>query len=191
MMRPMAPTDRERWDTRYADMGEVEPAAPLRLGSVIDRIPTSGRMLDLACGTGAQSLWGAQRGLRVDAVDISPQGVAVLVAAAERLGLDGSIEPHVVDLDDGLPEALDGPYDLVVVQRYRAPEVLALLTGRLMPGGVLVATVLSEVGLDAEPGPFHAPAGELERVLAGTGLETLLSVEADGLATIVGRQPAG
>jgi SAM-dependent methyltransferase len=186
----MADADRDRWDVRYAAApSEVEPVAPDRLRPVIDRVPTSGRALDVACGTGAQTLWAAHRGLHVDAFDISPIAVEHLLAAARSQGVAPMIDARSADLDAGLPDEAAGPYDLVIVQRFRAPHLYSQLLERLGPGGVLVVSVLSEVGVAGRPGPFHAVAGELERSFAGCHVETLLSQEADGLATVVLQRP--
>lgn len=196
----MADADREHWDRRHAVPSQagssqagssqrVEPRRPERLDPLIDRVPASGRMLDVACGTGAQSLWAARRGLGVDALDISPRAIDRLVAAADELGVAGLVDARVVDLDHGLPVDLTGPYDLVLMQRFRAPHLLPELVARSAPAGLVVVSVLSEVGLDGEPGRFHASEGELEREVAAFGLETLLSIEADGLATIVLAHP--
>lgn len=58
----------------------------------------------------------------------------------------------------------------------------------LRPGGVLVTTVLSTVGLEGEAGPFHAPPGDL--VCAFRDLDVVIerSVELDGEATLVARR---
>ena len=189
----MADEDRERWDERYASAPEVvEPSAPERIGVVLDRIPVTGRALDVACGLGAQSLWAAERGLHVTALDVSPTATSVVAAAADRAGLADRVEAHTHDLDRGLPEDLPAPFDLVIVQRFRAPNLYPELVRCLAPHGVLVVSVLSEVGHAGEPGPHHAIAGELEEAFVdtplGADLEVLASHEADGLATIVLRR---
>ena len=85
------------------------------------------------------------------------------------------------DLDAGLP--VDGPYDLVVCQRFRSPALYAELAAVLAPSGLLVLTVLSEV--DEEPGRFRADRGEL--AAAFPTLETLVHEEGGGEATLVAR----
>jgi SAM-dependent methyltransferase len=186
----MAEVDQQRWDDRYtAAPSVVEPVAPDRLDAVMGRLPASGRALDVACGTGAQTLWAAHRGLHVDAVDISPIAIDRLLAAAHSCGVASRVDVHAADLDTGLPGDLAGPYDLVIVQRFRAPHLYPQLVERLAPGGVLVVSVLSAVGLDGEPGPFHAAPGELDRAFAGRDLETWSSQESDGLATVVLQRP--
>ena len=74
---------------------------------------------------------------------------------------------------------------MVVCQLFRDPRRYADLVAALAPGGLLAITVLSEV--DAEPGPFRAPPGELRA--AFSGLETLLDRERDGEATLLARRP--
>jgi hypothetical protein len=44
------------------------------------------------------------------------------------------------------------------------------------------------VGLRAEPGPFHAPPGELIDVFRELDVDILRSLEADGEATLVARR---
>ena len=58
----------------------------------------------------------------------------------------------------------------------------------LEPGGVLVITVLSQVGLDGEPGPFHAPPGDLVCAFRQFDVDVVRSVELDGEATLVARR---
>jgi SAM-dependent methyltransferase len=171
-------SDRERWDARFDGLRAGEPAPP---GALVGRehlVPTSGRALDLACGRGTVAVWLARRGLTVDAVDVSPVGLA---AGRE---LAGATPVHWIeaDLDDGLPVA--GPYDVVVCQRFRAPSLYAALADLVTPGGLLVVTVLSEVGDTG--GPFRAPPGEL--LAAFSHLEVRHHEEGDGEARLVARR---
>jgi SAM-dependent methyltransferase len=169
--------DRERWDARFAGLGPGEPTPP---GALLGRehlLPASGRALDLACGRGAVAVWLARRGLAVDAVDVSP----VALAAGRALAGDTPVHWVAADLDDGLPVA--GPYDVVVCQRFRAPALYPVLAAALAVGGLLVVTVLSEVGDGG--GSFRAAPGEL---LAAFGhLAVLHHEEAGGQAHLVAR----
>ena len=133
----------------------------------------------MACGRGGVAVWLARRGLAVDAVDVSPVGLAAGARLAAAAGVAGRIRWIAHDLDAGLPAGCRGPYDVVVCQLFRDPRRYADLVAALAPGGLLAITVLSEV--DAEPGPFRAPPGELRA--AFRGLETLLDRERDGEAT--------
>jgi SAM-dependent methyltransferase len=147
-------------------------------------VPAGGRALDVACGRGAVAVWLAERGLAVDAVDVSPVAVADGARLAERCGTGARVRWWCHDLDAGLPAACAGPYDVVVCQRFRAPSLYPALVELLGPRGLLVVTVLSEVG--DEPGPFRAPPGELENAFGG--LEVLLHTEQDGVASLLGRK---
>jgi SAM-dependent methyltransferase len=148
-------------------------------------LPAGGRALDVACGRGAVAVWLAERGFTVDAVDVSEVAVADGAALAERYGAGDRVRWWRHDLDAGLPEGCAGPYEVVVCQRFRDPALYPVLGGRLAPGGLLVVTVLSEVG--DGPGPFRAPAGEL--LTAFAGMTPLAHTERDGEASLVARRP--
>ena len=161
------------------------------------------RALDVACGRGAVALWLRERGFAVDAVDVSPVAVSAGRAAADdpanerhsrpegvdesaaRSERGGVVRWHLHDLDSGLPPDCVGPYDVVVCQRFRDARLYPALLGALGPGGLLVVTVLSQVG-DA-PGAFRAAPGELRAAFGD--LTVLVDEERDGLATLVATRP--
>jgi SAM-dependent methyltransferase len=145
-------------------------------------LPAPGRALDVACGRGTVAVWLAQRGFAVDAVDVSPAALRSGRALAAEHGVAG-VRFVRADLDAGL--SVDGPYSLVVCQRFRDPALYPALAGALAPGGLLVITVLSEV--DEEPGRFRARPGEL--VAAFAELEVLAHEEGNGEATLLARRP--
>lgn len=182
----MADADRERWDARHAvavAAGAAAPAPPDALRGRTELLPAGGRALDVACGRGTVAVWLAARGYAVDAVDVSP---IALDAGRELAARDGvTVRWRLHDLDAGLPG--DGAYDVVVCQRFRDPARYPELVARLAPGGLLVVTVLSEVG--EGPGPFRAPAGELRAAFGA--LDVLHHVERDGEASIVARAVTG
>ena len=70
------------------------------------------RILDLGCGQGRDALFIARAGHDVDGVDISPNGIRDLDAAARREGL--SIEGIVADIVDFTP---DGQFDVILIDR--------------------------------------------------------------------------
>jgi SAM-dependent methyltransferase len=181
----VADADRERWDARHAvavAAGGVGPGPPDALRGRTELLPPGGRALDVACGRGTVAVWLAARRFAVDAVDVSPVALDAGRELAARKGVTVQWWRH--DLDAGLPGA--GTYDVVVCQRFRDPARYPELAARLAAGGLLVVTVLSEVG-DA-PGPFRAPAGELRAAFGA--LDVLHHVERDGEASIVARVAA-
>lgn len=180
--------DRRRWDDRYLDAGPpaARPPDAVSAAGRVDDVPTAGRALDVACGTGAVALWAAARGLATIALDVSGVAIQLLSNAAAEAKLD--VDAQRVDLDDGLPEDL-GLFELVVCQRFRDRDLISALPALVAPGGWLVVTVLSEVDAEA-PGPFHAPAGELAELLpvGEAGWSLVADVEAAGEASVVLRR---
>ena len=185
--------DRTRWDERHSGRPTARPARPEAITdrpAILEEVPTAGRALDLACGTGAVTLWLAERGLDVVAVDVSPVAIDLAARAADELALGERVTARVVDLDDGIGEAIRGgaPYDVVVCQRFRDRRLYAPIVDLLVPGGLAIVTVLSTVGLDGEPGDFHAAPGELTAAFGDLDVDVLLDREGDGLASIVVRR---
>jgi predicted O-methyltransferase YrrM len=179
--------DGPRWNERYAATVDVDarmPEAFERWPELVERLPRSGRAVDVASGPGATTLWLGQRGLDVVALDVSQTAIDVLRRAASARGLAERVDARAIDLDDGLPADLT-EVDLVLCQRFRDPRLYEPMLDRLCVGGVLVVTVLSTVGA-AAAGAFHAPAGELAAAFgAAARCEILHSHEGDGVAHLV------
>ncbi len=93
-------------------------------------LPPGGSALDLACGHGRHSLWLAQQGLRVTAVDRDQNALAELSAGQP------SIQTLQADLE-GQPWPLPGQtFDAVVVTNYLWRPLWPHIVGSLAPGGV-------------------------------------------------------
>jgi SAM-dependent methyltransferase len=106
--------ERRRWDERYTT-GEYRPRtepSPFVVAATA-RIPR-GRALVLACGTGRNALYLAERGFQVEGVDISAVAIGQAREEAERRGLE--VEFRVADLD--AMELTPGAYDLITMVRY-------------------------------------------------------------------------
>ncbi|MEO6653626.1 MAG: class I SAM-dependent methyltransferase [Ilumatobacteraceae bacterium] len=178
--------DAERWNARYLGKVTGEPSMPKGLGGI--ELARGGRCLDVACGLGEQSLWAIRQGYEVVAIDASDGAITALNSATMSAGVREQVETRVADLGDGLPADLAGTCQLVICQRFRDPALYPQLVYALVPDGVLVITVLSVVGADGEPGPFHAPPGELVVAFRDLDVEILRSVELDGESTLVARR---
>ena len=165
------------WEARFAALGPGEPGPPDALDGRPDLLPAGGRALDVACGRGTVAVWLALRGFTVDAVDAAPAGLALGARTAAGHGV--TVRWVEADLSAGLPVA--GPYDVVVCQRFRDPTLYPALAAALAPGGLLVVTVLSEVG--DRGGRFRAAPGELSAAFGH--LDVLVDLEGDGEATVV------
>ena len=182
--------DARRWDDRYRSADAVTPTAPEVLrgrDDLVASIPTAGRALDVACGLGGATLWLAERGLDVTALDVSAVSIDRVGAAARTRGLAGRVTAVRVDLDDGLP-AEPSRVDVVVCQRFRAPRLYGAIADRLEIGGIGIVTVLSTVGASGPTGQFHAAPGELDAAFTQPRLDLLHRHEGGGLASAVFRR---
>ena len=181
----MTAVDRMRWNSRYAIAESSFKPQPPELFDKLGFLPTEGRALDIACGRGACSVWLAQRGLQVDAVDISD----IALQSAARLASDHGVQqrlrlwPH--DLDEGLPHGLGDGFAVIICQRFREPRLYPLLNRLLAPHGLLAITVLSSVG--GRAGRFCAEPGEL--LSAFGSLQVLAHRETCGEAALLARAP--
>jgi 2-polyprenyl-3-methyl-5-hydroxy-6-metoxy-1,4-benzoquinol methylase len=182
--------DAERWNQRYAATSAADACAPEALERWPDLtvlLPAEGRCIDIASGPGAVTLWLAARGLDVTALDASGVAIDVLESAATAAGLSNRIDARVIDLDDGLPQDLHD-LDLIVCQRFRDTALYPTIIERLRPGGLAIITVLSTVGA-REPGPFHAPEGELLQAFGSDPrCDIIHDLERDGVAHLVARR---
>ncbi len=144
---------RSDWDRRWAEERDLPRTVPGWVAELSDELPTHGRGLDVAAGAGRLAVYMARRGLDVDAVDISPVGLALAREAARDEGL--KLKTVVRDLvQQGLP---DGSYDLIACFHYRQSGLFDRLPAALSPGGL----VLAEVEMGA--GPERSLPNELLR----------------------------
>jgi SAM-dependent methyltransferase len=129
----MSNEDRDKWNQRYAE-GSDRKSNPVNLLS--DWLPklAAGRALDVACGAGRNSIFMAEAGFQVDAIDISREGLKEAGKKADRLGLTLNLIEH--DLDE--PYRFDTDYDLIVILWYVNLELIRHLCHCLSPGGYLL-----------------------------------------------------
>jgi SAM-dependent methyltransferase len=177
----VAETDRVRWDDRHAGRVGGNPGLPDVFARYVDAVPTTGHVLDLACGSGSASVWLAERGLMVWGIDVSAVAIEQARELAHRNDVTDRCRFSVVDLDEGLPPG--PPVEMILCHRFRDPRLYPAIVDRLIAGGLLAISVLSEVG--AQPGPFRAAAGELADAFAD--LQTLAAGEGDGQAWLLAR----
>lgn len=127
-------SDRQHWESRYADAGAPSTRAPSSfLVAQRHRLPR-GRALDLACGDGRNALDLARHGWRVDAIDFAHAALARLLAAARREEL--ALDAFAADLEQ-FPLPTDR-YDVVVNCRYLQRSLCRAITTSLRSGGMVV-----------------------------------------------------
>jgi SAM-dependent methyltransferase len=107
-----------------------------------------GRALDLACGSGNNAIWLADRGWHVTGVDRS------------RTIDDPRIEVHIADLEKHEFTIEPGTWDLIVMSYYLQRDLFPAVRQGLAPGGVaIIIAHMFEPGYEQSRFSFHA--GEL------------------------------
>jgi SAM-dependent methyltransferase len=134
------PGSEEFWDARYASADRVWSGQPNpQLVTDVSGV-TPGRALDVGAGEGADSIWLAEQGWTVVAVDISSIALDRGRRQAEASGVADRITwVHADLLTDPLP---GGPFDLVSVEFMHLPlaertELFRRCIGVVGQGGLL------------------------------------------------------
>ncbi len=139
------PTDtpHQFWENRYAPQTERQRGKAGKFLQTYVSLLDPGKVLELGCSTGDDSLWLAEQGWQVTGVDISPSAVAT----ATRLATEHSLKAHThfvcADLcEEDLPAET---FDLVTALYFQSPfedfprgEILHKAAQQLKPGGHLL-----------------------------------------------------
>lgn len=161
--------DRDSWERRWSrvltDGGHAVEQRPPNadLCAEAAALPP-GRALDAGAGHGAETLWLAERGWHVTAVDFSATALAHGRAAAERLdaGVAGRLQWIVADLSTWSPEP--GAYDLVSCLYVHVAGSVGAMVRRLAagvaPGGILL--LVGHRPVDPATGEPTAAAGQTQ-----------------------------
>ena len=92
----MSNLDREKWNQRYVEDSYRKNNPVTLLQDWLPDIPR-GKALDVACGAGRNTICLAQAGYRVDAIDISPEGLKKARQKAAEQGLEVNWIEHDLD----------------------------------------------------------------------------------------------
>ena len=136
---PRRVPSRRRWDHRYATLhpeARLEPT-PF-VASCLPKLPVRGLALDIAAGAGRHAIALARRGLQVDAVDISWQGLQMARRRASKAGLTAGKQIHFIVADVERPWLPRRGYDVIVVSFFLHRPLFPLIKEQLLPGGWLV-----------------------------------------------------
>ncbi len=163
----MSEDEKRHWQEKYSRDDydpELEPSV-LLTEWVDDRPP--GRALDLACGTGRNALYLAERGFEVTAVDISPRALELAEQKAREKGL--TVNWIAADLDT---YAIEGQYDLIVISFFSVNKGMVLpIIDALKHGGTLLCEnhmlPPSASEDEARKHRFHLRPGELRHLFPG------------------------
>ena len=204
--------DSRQWDERYSRPEFEWKTEPNQfVAAELAGLPPS-RALDLAAGEGRNSVWLAERGWRVTAVDFSGVGLDKGRKLSSARGVsDGQIDWLVADLLDYNPPP--HTFDLVLIAYlHLEPNARATVFGRaaaaLAPGGTLfavghdVANLTEGTGGPQDPAVLYTAdalradlpglrvihAGQVRRVVHNddgdaTAIDTLVLCQQDGTVT--------
>ncbi|HTB76520.1 MAG TPA: class I SAM-dependent methyltransferase [Polyangiaceae bacterium] len=132
------------YDERLQPVGWIRRALWRHFGQLFH---AGDHVLDVGCGTGSDTLHLASRGVRVTAVDVSPEMVQRLRAKLARASLEARVDVHIGDIAEIVRE-LTGPFDGIVssfaaLNTVDLPSFVPHAARALRPGGRLVAHLLS------------------------------------------------
>ena len=136
---------------------------------LVQMVEPGARVLELGCGTGLDTLALARRGLRVVALDLSPEMIARLARKAEGAGLEGCIEARVGDVGT-LEAAPEDGFDAVfstfaALNTVADPaSVAAAAARRLRSGGKMLVHLLAPAGAGHR---HHDQTGEHTATISG------------------------
>jgi tellurite methyltransferase len=184
---------RTTWNNRWRDKAD-DPWEPDPWLLKIRPLLPGGRVLDIACGRGRNTLFLAEQGMSVTAIDVSEEALAQLASEAARRNLP--VKTRWVDLEAD-PQLPDPAFDVVLDFFYLHRPILPQLRRAVRPGGVAVLRTFSSAG-SFPGGPdnpdFVLSPGELleifvdwEILLHEEGIEP--SRKGGSLAGIVARRP--
>lgn len=162
--------DRQRWNDKYASGSHASTVPSAAIVDLAERLPPSGRAIDVAGGAGRHAIWLAQRGLDVTLADVSDLGLQM---AAERARAAGcSIQCLRTDLQaSAFPP---GPWDLILSVHFLWRPLFPEFAANLAPGGklVVVQPTLTNLQRHAKPpAPFLLEDGELPTLVANLRIE--------------------
>ena len=137
-----------RWNKKYRSVSEETFAEPDALLIEYQALLTGGaRVLDVACGAGANALFAALRGCRVVGVDASLEGLRIAANRAKDAGVSLSLINLDLEVWRPPPEC----FDLVMVFRYLNREIFPSLESTLCSGGVMIYNTFNRNLLEQKP----------------------------------------
>lgn len=159
---------RQKWDQRYAGFDVQERRQPIPfVMSCLPQLPAEGLALDIAAGAGRHTLALARHGLRVDAIDISWQGLQLIRQRAVEAQFSlGQIRFIVADIERTWP--LRSQYDVILVSFFLYRPLFPIIKNCLFPDGRLIYETFTVEQLNQPDRPrmarpdFYLKPGELQ-----------------------------
>jgi tellurite methyltransferase len=120
--------DRIKWNKKY--LNRPEPEKPSDIVINFSEMAGTRRALDIACGTGRNSVYLAQKGFTVDAVDISDVGLKNFRAK--------NLPINIICADLDQFDISPNLYDLIINIRYLNRRLFPYIKEGLVSGGFLI-----------------------------------------------------
>ena len=131
----MSQQDRAKWNAKYTAAGHEAFSEPSRVLTGLDAIlPSSGRAIDIAGGTGRHAIWLAARGLDVTLADISTVGITLARRRARAAGV--MLATLEIDFDE--QPFPSGPWDLILSCCFLDRALIGTFADYLAPGGMAI-----------------------------------------------------
>ncbi|GJM39962.1 MAG: hypothetical protein DHS20C20_02440 [Ardenticatenaceae bacterium] len=164
--------DAKKWNGRYQTDGHYrqQGKASQLLQEYAHLLPKNGAVLDAAAGVGVNTLFLAQLGISMIALDISEVGLRLLRKKAKGLGV--VVETAVFDLTT--PHFPKNCVDAVINFRFLERATFPAYKKAVRPGGLIFFETFIHTGAGETPSYFLEP-GELHRAFAD--FEIVHSVE--------------
>lgn len=123
------------WDERFRKGNyPLDPDPSPVLQQYVETFP-AGRALDIATGTGRNSVFLAEQGYTVDALDKSREGLKIARENAEKRGVaDNCTWIHADAFEFSYPE---DTYDVITIEAFQIMSRLTDIKAALAPGGIL------------------------------------------------------
>lgn len=155
--------DQRRWNKRYSD-GDF-PTKPSEIVKEFYGQAPLGRALDIAAGKGRNSIFLAEQGFAVDALDISERALSGLIRHP-------GVTPVCVDFD--VFDVARERYSLIVDVRFLNRRLFPQIMEGLVIGGVLIfETYLEHTGYELK-GPEDTPPADTGKKEPGSCREFML-----------------
>lgn len=133
---------RANWNTRWFRKSDAALGPPDDWLQRFQYMLPKGSVLDVACGTGRNAVYLAERGFEVTAVDISEVALGRLAREAQQRGLSIATVQHDLEQNPVLPE---GQFDVVLNYLYLHRPLLPAEMAAVRPGGVFVMRTFSRM----------------------------------------------
>ena len=132
----MSLKDKEKWDEKYLKKSQLlRPRSSSKNLQDFIANYNGDKALDLACGSGRNSIFLAECGFDVDAVDIAKVALTALNNEAKIKNLLSKINTYQVDLDTY--EIKKERYDIIIMANFLDRRVLTSAIKALKKDGIL------------------------------------------------------